>query len=136
MLSQHFHPHITTARFWINIFFNKLFFAFSNFVVQETLAPWPKPQQPNNAWRLKGPYGRRTKVPIFDQIFHTFFLLFQRNWFDVIFANFCFGQCTLKLQILQKYFAKPICQSYLTHIRCHDQTWVLSLNLEIHVQNK
>ena len=38
------------------------------------------------------------------------------------FANFYFGQNTLKLQILQKYFAKPLCQSYLTHIRCPDQT--------------
>ena len=38
MLSQHFHLHITTARFWINIFFNKLFFAFSNFVVQENFS--------------------------------------------------------------------------------------------------
>ena len=65
----------------------------------------------------------------FRSNFSHIFLLFQRNWFDVIFANFCFGQWTFGTTNLTKYILqKPICQTYLTHIRCHDQTWVLGLN--------
>ena len=57
----------------------------------------------------------------FGSNFSHIFYYFKKT--DLMsFANFYFGQGTLKLQILQKYFAKPICQSYLTHIRCHDQT--------------
>ena len=128
MLSQHFSSQYYNRQILAKyFFFQQTIFAFSKFVVQETLARWPKPLQNNNAWRSKGPSGRRIKVPNFDQIFSHIFYYFKKT--DLMsFANFYFGQGTLKLQILQKYFAKPVCQSYLTHIRCHDQTLVVGLN--------
>ena len=51
--------------------------------------------------------------------FQTFYYFKKTDLMS--FANFYLGQSKLKLQIL-KYISKPVCQSYLNHLRCHDQT--------------